>query len=350
LKIEKLLRNNIKSFKAYSSARDEYTGKEGIFLDANENALGSVSKEKMNRYPDPYQREVKNRLAELKNVAPPNIFLGNGSDEAIDLLIRAFCEPRQEQIMTMPPTYGMYRVCADLNDVGVIEFPLSSDFEISLKAVERSISAKTKIIFICSPNNPSGNVMATDTVERLLKNFHGLVVIDEAYQDFSGEASWLKRLNDFNNLVVLQTFSKAWGMAGLRLGMAFANEKIIQVLNAIKYPYNVNALTQEQALQALKNIKLKKQMVDDILGQRAFLIEKLNVLECVKKVFPSDANFLLVRFSQAKIIYKQLLEKQIIVRDRSGLIHCEDCLRITVGTETENQKLIDALKEVEKNI
>jgi len=350
VEIEKLLRRNIKAFEPYSSARDEYGGKVGVFLDANENSFGSVGEMKTNRYPDPYQGKLKNKLAEIKKVSTENIFLGNGSDEAIDLLIRAFCEPREDTVLIMPPTYGMYKVCADLNDVETIEIPLKKDFNISVQEALNAVSDKTKLIFLCSPNNPSGNLLQRKDIEVLANNFGGLVVIDEAYQDFAKNESWGKQFKDYENLIVLQTFSKAWGMAGLRLGMAFAHSQIIQVLNNIKYPYNVNMLTQSQVEEAFSQVEKKDKMVIEILNQRKFLEQNLNSLNMVEKVFPSDANFMLVRFSNAKKVYKKLLEKQIIVRDRSSLIHCENCLRITVGTVNENEILITALKEIEQPI
>ena len=346
VEIEKLLRKNIKTFKPYRSARDEYSGKQGVFLDANENSFGSVDGNNTNRYPDPYQWKVKDKLAEIKGVPTQNIFLGNGSDEAIDLLIRAFCEPREDAVLIMPPTYGMYKVCADLNDVKTIEILLTKDFNISLSQILDAVSDKTKLIFLCSPNNPSGNLMQNRDIETLIEKFNGLIIIDEAYLDFAKSRSWTTRLSDFENLVVLHTFSKAWGMAGLRMGMAFAHQKIVQILNNIKYPYNISVLTQEHVLKALGKGREKEQMVNEILKQREFLKRGLGALKIVEEVFPSDANFLLTRFSDAKRVYRELLEKQIIVRDRSSLAHCENCLRITVGTENENEKLINALKEM----
>ncbi|KAA3614681.1 MAG: histidinol-phosphate transaminase [Calditrichaeota bacterium] len=348
MEIEKLLRKNIKAFKPYSSARDEYTGEVGIFLDANENSLGSVLELQSNRYPDPYQSDLKNKLSQIKNIPAENTFLGNGSDEAIDLLIRAFCEPREDSVIIMPPTYGMYKVCADLNDVKTIDIPLNKSFNIEIEPVLKSITKNTKLIFLCSPNNPSGNLLQKEAIEFLLEKFSGLVIVDEAYIDFAEAESWTGRLNEFENLVVLQTFSKAWGLAGLRLGMAFAHQKIIQILNNIKYPYNVNMLTQTHVENALQNVLLKEKMVQRIHSQRTLLEENLKELRNVQEVFPSDSNFLLVRFSDAKNVYQKLLQKQIIVRDRSSLIHCENCLRITVGTELENQKLINTLKEIEE--
>ena len=345
--INLLLRENIKNFKAYSSARDEYSGSEGVFLDANENAMGSVHTQELNRYPDPYQWELKDKIAQLKKSHPKNIFLGNGSDEAIDLLFRAFCTPGTDQVMLMPPTYGMYGVCADLNDIGIVSVSLTSTFEIDRQAVLEKLNPNLKMIFICSPNNPTANVFDRNAVHSILKSFAGLVVIDEAYADFSESESWISELANYQNLVILQTFSKAWGMANARLGMAFANEQIVRVLNSIKYPYNVNGLTQQVALKAIENESSKTKMVSEILCQRKVLTDKLMSVSIVKHIFPSQANFLLVRFSDAKKVFRGLLDKQIIVRDRSSMPGCENCLRITVGTARENELLIDTLKTMD---
>ncbi len=341
--IDSLIRKNLKNFKAYSSARAEYTGKEGIFLDANENSLGSVTKDTFNRYPDPYQRILKEKISTIKNVDVERIFLGNGSDEPIDLLYRAFCEPGKDSVIIMPPSYGMYVVCADLNDVKIIAVPLTAEFQIDLKSLKKHHSL-AKLIFICSPNNPSANLMNMDDVIEILNDFQGLVVIDEAYQDFSRQKGWLENLQTYDNLVVLQTFSKAWGLAGLRLGMAFAHPEIIRVLNRIKYPYNINELTQRTVIAALDNISAKDAMVNEILNQRAGLIEKLSSLTMVLKIFPSDANFLLVKFNDPQQIYNALRARKIIVRDRSSLAHCDGCLRITVGKKEENDLLFKTLK------
>lgn len=344
--INSLLRDNIKNFKAYSSARDEYSGKAGVFLDANENSLGSVTKEDLNRYPDPYQGELKKKISEQKQVKPEQIFLGNGSDEAIDLLFRAFCRPGLDKTITIPPTYGMYGVCAELNDIQIIEVPLTATFEIDTESVLDEISDYVKLIFICSPNNPSGNTFKTSAVQQILEKFKGLVIIDEAYADFSEDKSWIDLLNEYENLVVLQTFSKAWGLANIRLGMAFADQRIIRVLNKIKYPYNVNGLTQQAVLKALSKIVDKNKMVSEILAQRQILTNELQDLQMVQEVFPSQANFLLVRFDDANKVFKELLKQKIIVRDRSKMVHCEGCLRITVGTENENKLLMEALKQL----
>jgi len=347
MNIQDLLRENIKNFKPYRSARDEFSGREGIFLDANENSLGSVSLPGVNRYPDPHQSDLKKRIAALKKVSADRLFLGNGSDEAIDLLFRAFCRPGIDQCIIMPPTYGMYRVCADLNDVPVTEVPLTDQFEIDVDQVLGTVTERTKLLFICSPNNPSANQMSAQAIRTLLERFRGLVIVDEAYIDFSIDQGWLPRLAEFENLVILQTFSKAWGMAGLRLGMAFAAEMIIQVLDKIKYPYNISVLTQQRAAEAVDRFEEKERYVREIVTQRKQLADQLGNLTMVKHIFPSDANFILVRFSNARTLYDQLLARGIIVRDRSGVMHCEDCLRITVGTAEENKILIKTLIQLE---
>jgi len=345
VKIKDMLRENIKNFKAYSSARDEYSGKKGVFIDANENAIGSVSNTIFNRYPDPHQKDLKKKIAEIKDLNPKQVFIGNGSDEAIDLLFRAFCEPGKDKIIIMSPTYGMYSVCANLNDISIIDIPLTLDFQIDKASVIKH-SAYVKMIFICSPNNPSANLMNRQDILEILKDYNGLVIIDEAYQDFSGEQSWLTELKNFNNLVILQTFSKAWGMAGLRMGMAFAHPEIIGVLGAIKYPYNISELVQQTVLKALEYTAAKDKMVEEILLNKKNLIKDLNQLPFIEKIFPSDANFILVKFDDARYIYNELIKHKIIVRDRSSLHGCAGCLRITVGTKEENKILINALKEV----
>lgn len=344
INIQNLLRNNIKDLKPYSSARDEYSGSIGTFLDANENSIGSVPEGDYNRYPDPLQIKVKEKLSKIKNLNIQNIFIGNGSDEAIDLLIRAFCEPGADNILIMPPTYGMYKVAADINNVDVIEVPLNEGFNISTESVKSSVNEKTKLIFICSPNNPSGNILDKDPIISILESFNGLVIIDEAYIDFAERKSWITELMNYSNLVVLQTFSKAWGLANLRVGMAFAHKDIIAVLNKIKYPYNVNGVSQSLILKALEHEADKDNFVKILKSERDKLLNGLNSLDYVKKVFPSDANFLLAKVNGAVDIYNYLLSKNIIVRNRSNMIHCKECLRFTVGTEEENRNLIEALK------
>lgn len=344
INIDALLRENIRNLKPYSSARDEYTGNIGIFLDANENSFGSIPEGELNRYPDPHQNLIKEKLAIIKGTKKENIFIGNGSDEAIDLLIRVFCEPGKDNILIMPPTYGMYKVAADINNVCAIEIPLTKEFEIDTENVLKNLISETKIIFICSPNNPSGNLLNRESIISIVKNFNGIVVIDEAYIDFANEKSWISELENFNNIVVLQTFSKAWGLANIRVGIAFGDEQIISILNKIKYPYNVNGVSQQIIVSALKSNSIKNKVVKAIIIERNKLSAYLQTLQFVKKVFKSDSNFILVKVNNANSIYDYLLENKIIVRNRSSIIHCEDCLRFTVGTVEENKKLIEVLK------
>ncbi len=348
INMNKLLRKNIRELKPYSSARDEYTGNIGIFLDANENSFGSIPEGKLNRYPDPHQREIKDKLAKLKGTNPENIFIGNGSDEAIDIVIRAFCEPGKDSVLIMSPTYGMYKVAADINDVEVIDIPLTNKFQIDTNEVISNISETTKIIFICSPNNPSGNLLDRNSINIILNSFDGIVVVDEAYLDFSNEESWIKELTNFNNLVVLQTFSKAWGLANIRVGMAFSNVEIISVMDKIKYPYNVNGVSQKIIIDALDNEAKKNTVVRSINAEREMLIKELQNISFVEYVYKSDANFLLAKVNNANKIYNYLLENKIIVRNRSNMIHCKNCLRFTVGTEYENTNLIETLNNYEE--
>jgi histidinol-phosphate aminotransferase len=343
--ITKLLRPHIAGLKPYSSARDEYSGKEGIFLDANENALGSVTEQPFNRYPDPYQRELKAKIAELKYCRPEQIFLGNGSDEAIDLLYRVFCEPHLDNVIICPPTYGMYEVSAEINCVEVRKVPLTADFQLQSQAIMEAVDWHTKLIFVCSPNNPTANNMAVDDICYLLEHFHGLVVVDEAYIDFTTQPSFVGSLEMYPNLVVLQTFSKAWGLAALRLGMAFASPELISVLNKIKPPYNINGVTQQLALAGLNHTDTFHRMLAEILQQRNTLAEALNALPQVLHVYPSDANFLLVKVPRPKELYDFLAQKKVVVRDRSKLALCEGCLRITVGTAEENRQLVAAIQQ-----
>jgi len=338
--IDKLLRENIRSLKPYSSARDEFSGAADVFLDANENPYNSP----WNRYPDPHQVKLKTRISEIKNIPAANIFLGSGSDEPIDLLIRAFCEPGKDNLVSISPTYGMYRVAADVNDIKVIEVPLTEEFGLNGDDILNAITPSTKIIFLCSPNNPSGNALDREEMKRIINNFNGVVVIDEAYIDFCPEKSFLSTLKQYPNLVILQTFSKAWGMAGLRLGMAFAEERIIEVLSKIKYPYNLSVLTQQKALELLEFEEKKSEWVKVLLGERSKLIQDLGQFPFVIKIYPSDSNFLLVKTYDPKGIYQYLMEEKIIVRDRSGIRLCDGCLRISVGSPEENSKLINALK------
>jgi len=347
IKLESLVRKNIKNLKPYSSARDDFHGDAEIFLDANENSFGSPLAKQWNRYPDPHQRVLKERLGQIKKISSDRIFLGNGSDEAIDLLIRAFCEPLQDQIMILPPTYGMYQVCAAINNVEVKQIPLKKTFGIDVDAVINELNKTIRLLFICSPNNPTANLMNISAIEIILQRSKSLVVIDEAYIDFASQDSLVSLLDRYSNLVILQTFSKAWGLASIRLGMAFADPFIINILNNIKPPYNVNGVTQKMALEALQNFKRKTEMVSSILEQRKYLENDLKRLKLVDKVFSSDANFLLVRFKDSHLVFKKLMDTGIIVRDRSTNIHCENCLRITVGTEEENKRLVDTLKKME---
>ena len=344
--LKSLVRKHILNVKPYSSARDEYEGSEGTFLDANENTIGSTTSTGLyNRYPDPLQWEVKNEISKLKNIPSKQIFLGNGSDEPIDLLIRAFCEPYQDNILQMPPTYGMYQVSADINVINVIDVRLSDDFQLDAEKVLKEVNSNTKIIFICSPNNPTGNNLDRNEITKIIKSFSGLVVVDEAYIDFSEQASFIQDIANNPNLIVLQTFSKAWGLANLRLGMAFASEEVISVMNRIKPPYNINGVTQQLALDALKNVALKNKMVNDINLERQKLIKAFAEFSFVLKVYPSDTNFILVKTTDAVGIYKQLVDKKIIVRNRNSVMLCEGCLRITIGTKEENELVLKALAE-----
>jgi histidinol-phosphate aminotransferase len=345
INIENLLRDNIRKLNPYSSARDEYTGSIGVFLDANENSFGSIPDGKFNRYPDPHQREIKEKLSKIKKTNPENIFIGNGSDEAIDLLFRAFCEPSKDTVLIMPPTYGMYKVAADINNVEVIEIALTDEFQIETENVLNNVTPNTKLMFICSPNNPSGNLLNRNSITKILRSFNGVVVIDEAYIDFTNDESWINELSNYNNLVVLQTFSKAWGFANIRVGMAYGDMQIISVMNKIKYPYNVNGVSQQIISQALDNEVEKNRIVEKIISERNKLIDDLLKLSIVEKVFPSDSNFVLAKVRNANRIYDYLLDKKIIVRNRSKMINCEECLRFTVGTESENQRLIEILSK-----
>ena len=340
--INQLLRNNIRKLKPYSSARDEYSGSASVFLDANENPYNAP----YNRYPDPLQKKLKERISEIKGVAAKNIFLGNGSDEPIDLLFRAFCEPALDNVVSIEPSYGMYRVAADTNDIQSRAAELNPDYSLNPDLVLKVSNRNTKLIFLCSPNNPTANLLDKEAVRYILESFNGIVVIDEAYIDFAPEATWLNELSKYPNLVVLQTLSKAWGMAAIRLGMAFASEAIISVLNKIKYPYNLNILTQEKALELLANTDQKEEWVKAILAEREVLKKDLAELPYVQKIYPSDANFLLVKMEDASGIYQKLIEQSVIVRNRSSVKLCESSLRITVGAMEENKALIEALKQL----
>ena len=345
--LDLLIRDNVKKLTPYSSARDDFHGDAKIFLDANENSLGSPLAKWYNRYPDPHQLKVKQKLSEIKRVPTENIFLGNGSDECIDILQRAFCEPRIDNIIVCPPTYGMYEVCAEINDVSIKKVKLTSEFQLDLGAVENAIDDHTKMILLCSPNNPTGNSLHHEDVEAILNNYFGLVVIDEAYINFSRQKSFATQLIDYPNLVVMQTLSKAWGLAALRVGITLASEEIISVMNKIKPPYNINQASQELSLQALNEVEQVNAMIKEIIKQRAILTAALVNLSFVEKVYPSDANFLLVKMDDPVGVYKKLLNSGVVVRDRSKVELCEGCLRITVGTADENQTLLYALATIE---
>lgn len=346
--LNNLLRENIKKLVPYSSARDEFKGDARIFLDANENSFGSPLLKWYNRYPDPLQWKVKEKLSEIKAVPASRIFLGNGSDECIDILFRSFCEPGKDNVIIVPPTYGMYEVSANINDVTVKKVPLTPAFQLNLPAIEEAVDDHTKMIFLCSPNNPTGNSLEREDVEMILNNYFGLVVIDEAYINFSRHRSFIQELADYPNLVVLQTLSKAWGLAALRLGMAFASEDIIRVMNKVKPPYNINQATQDLVMEALSGVEQVNEMIREIVQERTQLVKDLSEVGMVRKIHPSDANFLLVQVNDARKTYGYLLERGIVVRDRSKVELCEGCLRITIGTPSENADLVASLKAFEK--
>lgn len=345
MSIQHLIRPSIKSLKPYASARDEFKGnKEHLtFLDANENPFENG----INRYPDPQQKELKAVISKLKNIPVEQILLGNGSDEVLDLLIRMFCEPNIDNILILPPTYGMYEVLANINAVDVLKINLSeSTFQPQNTAVLKTASANSKILFLCSPNNPTGNSFEADRVEFLLKNFKGIVVIDEAYIDFSNEESWLTRLKEFPNLVVVQTLSKAYGMAGIRLGMCFASEAIIATLNKIKPPYNINELTQISAIEQLQKADLVQSQIMSLINEREVLVRSLEQVAFIKKIYPSNTNFVMIKVDNASKRYQQLIENGIVIRNRTTQPLCENCLRLTIGTTEENMKLIETLKQL----
>ncbi|MEM6841388.1 MAG: histidinol-phosphate transaminase [Bacteroidota bacterium] len=348
ISIEKLVRPHLLSLKPYASARSEFSGNAQAWLDANENAYGTPGRSvetAFHRYPDPYQVALKQRISEIKNVAVDHIFLGNGSDEVIDLLIKVFCQPGVDNIVSLPPTFGMYEVAASINDVKVKSASLTADYQIDRAAVEKAIGKNTKIIFFCTPNNPTGNLLATNDILYFLENFAGLVVVDEAYIDFTDQPSFLEKLADYPNLVVLQTFSKAWGMAALRLGTAFASPEALEFLNKVKMPYNVSTLTQQTALEVLQNTEQYQSYIAAIKNQRNGLVNELQSLETVEKIHPSDANFVLIKFTNAPEVYQFLVDQGVIVRNRSSVRLCEGGLRITVGTERENHLLVDVISQ-----
>ena len=344
MEIKDLIRENIKSLEAYSSARDEFKAmsSEFVFIDANENPFDTG----LNRYPDPQQNLVKEALSKMKGISKEQILLGNGSDEVLDLIFRVFCEPREDNVIILPPTYGMYEVLANTNAIELVKIPLVENFQPNVKEIVKVQDAKTKVLFLCSPNNPTANSFDASSIETLIKEFNGIVVIDEAYIDFSIEDSWLGRLDEFPNLIVTQTLSKAYGLAAIRLGICYASKEIISILNKIKPPYNVNQLTQDVALQSLLNQEKVKNEIAAIISERNQLIRDLENVEIVEKVYSSDANFLLVQVDDANLRYKQLVKLGIIARNRTTQILCDNCLRFTVGTADENKKLINTLKLV----
>lgn len=335
--MEHLVRPNIRRLKPYSSARHEYSGQAEVYLDANENPYPSP----YNRYPDPLQIELKNVIASIKKVNSDQIFLGNGSDEPIDLLFRIFCQPAVDQVHILPPTYGMYEVAAQINDTPVIPIPLNEEFQPDYNKIMNEVNPRSKILFLCSPNNPTGNLLDPLIVEKLIQSFPGIIVVDEAYIDFSTSGSFISKIEAYPNLVVLQTLSKAWGLAGLRLGMAFANPWIINYMNRVKAPYNLSSLTQSTVLDLIRQSPTSS--IQAILTERAILETKLSAYSFVQKIYPSHANFLLIRCIDANRLYEYLLSKGIVVRNRSSVLGCNNCIRITVGTKEENQLLLNAL-------
>ena len=345
--LERIVRSNILGLKPYSSARSEFDGAAEGFLDANENSFGSPAGDGYNRYPDPLQKELKARIAAIKQLKTSQIFVGNGSDEAIDLLFRIFCEPGNDEVIICPPTYGMYVVSAEINDVTVKEVPLTMQFGLDVESVKSAMSERTKLLFVCSPNNPTGNLMNRESIIALAGIFDGIVVVDEAYIDFAGQPSISTEIEHLPNVVVLQTFSKAWGMAGLRVGLAFASAEIVELMNRVKPPYNVSGIAQRAVIDAMGESDTVDKWVGQILAERERLSRKLTKFRWVKKVYPSDANFVLVRVENAVSAYRHLIGEKIVVRDRSAVRLCDECLRITVGTSSENDRLIEALSRFE---
>ena len=342
--IQKLVRLHINELQPYSSARDEFDplGREAVYLDANENPFDNG----VNRYPDPQQRKLKEVIASLRDVSPDQLLLGNGSDEVLDLIFRAFCTPNKDNIIVMPPTYGMYKVLANINCIALNEVPLNNDFQLVTKDIINQISSQTKAIFLCSPNNPSGNSFCREDILTLIQSFTGLVVIDEAYIDFSTQKSLVSDLSSYPNLIITQTLSKACGLAGIRLGICIASEEIIDILNKIKPPYNINSLTQERAISALNHWDTTQGQIIQLIAERKGLFAQLEKISFVEKVYPSDANFLLVKVDDANKRHSQLIENDIVVRNRSKQVWCENCLRFSVGTPQENQILIETLNRL----
>lgn len=342
-----LIRENIKSLKPYLSARHEFTGKASVFLDANENAFGSPLEENFNRYPDPLQWQVKFQLARIKGVPAENIFIGNGSDEVIDLAYRIFCNPKTDNVIVCPPTYGMYQVSADINDVPVKKVPLTKEFQLDVDGILNAVDANTKLLFICSPNNPTGNNMNRSDVETLLNNFNGIVIIDEAYINYSKQKTFTQELTEYPNLIVMQTLSKAWGLAALRMGVAFASMDIIDLFNKVKPPYNINEASQQLALEGLQHTQQINDWIKTVVHEKENIITGLSRLSFVKHIYPSDANFILVKVTDADAVYNFLAQNGIVIRNRTKEVMCENCLRITIGTETENSLLIKTLNAYE---
>lgn len=347
LNLNDLVRENIKKLKPYSSARSEYRGNAEVFLDANENSYGSPLDENFNRYPDPLQWKLKQEISKIKGIPPQNIFIGNGSDEVIDIAFRIFCEPGKDNVIICPPTYGMYKVCANINDVEAKEVLLTKDFQLDVEGILAAVDDNSKLLFICSPNNPTGNNFNRLDIEFLLNNFPGIVLIDEAYINFSRQKPFLQELTEYENLIVMHTLSKAWGLAALRLGLGFASEVLIDLFNKVKPPYNINGSSQLLGIKALENINEVNSNIKNTVEQRSFLAQELKQFEFIKIIYPSDSNFILIKVTEADKLYQYLLLQGIIVRNRSNEPLCDNCIRITVGTQSENEKLLNALKNYE---
>lgn len=341
-KLQELVRPNIFALKPYSCARNEFTGEASVFLDANENPLNGP----YNRYPDPLQLELKAKIAKMKGVRIEQIMLGNGSDEPIDLIVRIFCEPKEDNIVAIAPSYGMYEVCADVNNVEYRKVLLNEDYSLDASKLLAAVDKQTKVIFLCSPNNPTGNLLNRNEILKVINGFDGIVVIDEAYIDFASEKSWLVELDQHKNVIILQTFSKAWGLAAVRCGMAFASEEIMGYFNKVKYPYNINLLTQQFVNEQIDQEARKQEWVKMLLAQRDRLAKEFASMTLIKKVYPTDANFILVKVDDANAVYKYLMEKGVIVRNRNSVSLCGGCLRITVGTADENSELLSRLREI----
>jgi len=346
--LNKLIRDNIRNLRPYSSARHEFTGKASVFLDANENAYGSPLAEKFNRYPDPLQWQLKFQLARIKGVPAENIFIGNGSDEVIDLAYRIFCDPGKDNVIICPPTYGMYEVSANINDVAIKKVDLTKDFQLDVDGILDAVDANTKLLFICSPNNPTGNNMKREDVEVLLNNFPGIIIIDEAYINYSKQKTFIQELTEYPNLIVMQTLSKAWGLAALRLGLCYASMDLIDLYNKVKPPYNINDASQQLGLDALQDTDTVNNWIKEVVQQKEVLVKALSQFPFVEIVYPSDANFILMKVKDASHLYDYLSSNEVIVRNRSKEIHCENCLRITIGTPQENTTLINLLKSYQQ--